>query len=237
MKIESFDLLPGSMLAQKYRIISKLGSGWEGEVYRVIEKRSGIERAAKLFYPDRNVANRTARRYARRLHKLRHCPLLIQYHTEEFITINGTQITVLISDFVDGAVLSEFLEQLPGKRLGPFEALHLLYTLATGIGQVHVAKEYHGDIHTDNIMVKRYGLRFELKLLDLFHVDATKSENRRSDICDVIRVFYDALGGPRSYARQPETVKHICCGLKKSLILKRFPTMSKLCRHLESMNW
>jgi hypothetical protein len=35
----------------------------------------------------------------------------------------------------------------------------------------------------------------------------------------------------------PAPVKHICCGLKRSLILKRFPTVVHLRQHLENMSW
>jgi len=236
-RIESFDLEPGRILAGKYCVVTKLGSGWEGEVYGVVETRTGIERAAKLFYPHRNPKNRTARQYAKRLHKLRHCPLLIQYHTEEVITFRRLPITVFISEYVEGELLSDFLRNFPGKRLNPFEAMHFLYALANGVEQVHLENEYHGDIHQDNLIVSRYGLDFDLKLLDLFHLDATKAENKRSDICNIIYLFYEVLGGAKHYARQPDAVKYICCGLKQSLILKKFPTMSQLCKHLETMTW
>jgi serine/threonine protein kinase len=237
MRIESFDLPAGKTIARKYRVISKLGSGWEGEVYKVVETRTGIERAAKLLYPHRNIANRTSKLYAKKLHKLRHCPLLIQYHTEEVLTFRRTPITVLISEYVEGELLLDFLKKLPGKRLSPFEGLHLLYALAKGMEQVHLANEYHGDIHIENVIVSRYGLRFDLKLLDLFQLEAPKIENRRSDICDVIRLFYDVLGGSRCYNRHPKAVKYICCGLKTGLILDRFRTMSQLCKHIEMMEW
>lgn len=51
MPIESFDLKPGRILARKYEILSRLGGGWEGEVYMIREKNTHIERAAKLFFP------------------------------------------------------------------------------------------------------------------------------------------------------------------------------------------
>ncbi len=115
--------------------------------------------------------------------------------------------------------------------------MHLLYALAKGMAEIHKAGEYHGDLHAENIIVSRAGLSFDLKLLDLFHLDDTKVENRRTDILDAIRIFYDALGGQRLYARQPAAVKEIICGLKRTLILKKFRTMNQLVRHLESMSW
>ena len=56
--IDSFDLKPGRILARKYEVVARLGGGWEGEVYHVRELLTGIERAAKFFFPRRNVKDR-----------------------------------------------------------------------------------------------------------------------------------------------------------------------------------
>jgi hypothetical protein len=82
-EINTFQLAPGRVLAGKYEIVSRLGRGWEGEVYKVKELETGIERAAKFFFPHRNLRGRTSRIYARKLNKLRDLPILIQYHTSE----------------------------------------------------------------------------------------------------------------------------------------------------------
>ncbi len=235
--IDGFDLQPGRLIARKYEVVSKLGAGWEGEVYRIRERNTKIERAAKLFFPKRNIRNKTSNIYARKLHKLRLCPIVIQYQTEETISFRRHPITVLISEYVEGELLSEFLERQRGRKLSPFQSLHLLHALVVGIECIHRHREYHGDLHTDNVIVNRYGLRFDLKVLDMFHWSAPKRENMQDDICDLIRIFYDALGGAKCYASQPKEVKEICRGLKRSLILDRFPTVSLLRQHLETMEW
>jgi serine/threonine protein kinase len=237
VRIESFDLQPRRVIAGKYEVVSLLGAGWEGEVYKIRERNTRIERAAKLFFPQRNLNNKTANFYARKLHKLRHCPILIQYYTEETMTYRRIPITVLVSEYVEGELLSDFLKRQPGGRIGPFPALHLLHALAVGIECVHRLNEYHGDLHPQNVIVSRYGLRFDLKLLDMFHWAAPRRENIQDDICDLIRIFYDALGGATFYSRQPPEVKQICCGLKRSLILKQFPSTTHLRHHLETMRW
>jgi len=236
-KITSFDLKPGFTIAGKYKVLSPLGSGWEGEVYKIVEIRTAIERAAKLFYPQRNPRERTSRRYAKKLHKLRHCQILIQYHTEETIRFRGQRLTVLISEFVEGPLLSEFLSARPGRRLGDFEALHLLYALVKGVEQIHQRGEYHGDLHSDNIIVSRHGLGFELKALDFYHWEQTKTENRQTDLCDVIKIFHESLGGAKHYSRQPQQVKYIISGLKRSIILRKFRTVTQLRKHLETLQW
>jgi len=236
--IESFDLVPGRTLARKYEVVSRLGGGWEGEVYRIRERRTGIERAAKLFFPHRNLRNKAAKFYARKLHKLRDCPIVIHYHTEETVLLRRTPITVLVSEYVEGELLTDFLARQPGGRLHPFQGLHLLHALVKGIECIHRLREYHGDLHPGNIIVERYGLTFYLKILDFFHWEAApKREGYQDDLVSLIHLLYESLGGAWFYARQPKVVKGICCGLKRSLILAKFPTATQLRQHLETMRW
>jgi len=237
MSITSFDLTNGRILTKKYEVISKLGCGWEGEVYKILEVSTGIERAAKLFYPQRNIKDKTAKFYAKQLHKLRECPILIQYHTKETFIYKSTPITVLISEYVEGELLSNFIKKFPGKRLSAFQALHLLYSLTKGIEQIHNLNEYHGDLHSDNIIINKFGLEFQIKLVDLFSAAQSKRESKREDIIDSIKIFHECLGGAKHYSKQPDAVKQICCGLKTSLILQKFKNITQLRIYLENMSW
>jgi serine/threonine protein kinase len=235
--IDHFLLPTGRVLGRKYEVLGQLGRGWEGEVYLVRELATDIERAAKFFFPHRNPRDQVSSRYAQKLFKLRHCPILIQYHTQEHIVYRGVPVTFLVSDFVEGQPLSEFLKSQPGKRLTPFQGLHLLHTLAVGIEPIHNLREYHGDIHDENIVIQRFGIGFDLKLLDMFHWGRPRPENLHDDVCDMIRIFYDAIGGQRHYAKHPPEVKAICCGLKRSLILRKYKTAGQLRQYLETMQW
>jgi len=236
-RIVTFDFTPGTIVADKYAIVAQIGTGWEGEVYIVRECATGIERAAKFFFPHRNPRNRVANFYAKKLHKLRHCGILIQYHTQETILYQGVPIRSLISEYVEGELLSDFLARQPGKRVSVFQGLHLLRALAAGIESIHHLHEYHGDLHDENIIIRRYGLSFDLKLVDMFHWGPASLENIHDDVCNLIRLFYDAVGGQRRYAKHPPEVKAICCGLKRSLILKKFRNAGQLRQYLETMQW
>lgn len=236
-KIKAFSLEPGTIISNKYEVISQLGQGWEGEVYLIKELSTGIERTAKFFFPNRNLRDKNLRSYARKLHKLRSCPIVIHYHTQDVVNIHGNNVSFLLSEYVEGELLSSFLARQPGQRLGAFAATHLLHALAVGMQCVHQLGEYHGDLHTDNIIVQRFGLGFELKLLDMFYRGATRSTYIQDDLVELIQVYYEALGGRKYYARQPQTVKYICCGLRRTLILKKFRSVRRLRAYLESMQW
>lgn len=229
----------GFVVNGKYEILEEVGKGFEGKVYLVRELGTNIERTLKFFYPEQNKNGKIIKAVAKKLHALRTSRILIQYHTQDTVVVSGGEmVSFLVSEFTDGIILSDFLKGEPGQRLHYFTALHLLYDLVKGVEEIHRQGEYHGDIHTANIMIERAGLSFTLKLLDPFHwVGATKRDGQQDDIVGVIEVFFEAVGGHEHYARLPQVVKDICLGMKKPFILKKFKTMSRLRSHLETLEW
>lgn len=236
-KPRRFDLPAGRSVAGKYVIERPLGSGYEGEVYVIREVATGIRRAAKFYYPHRDPRGKAAIAYARKLDALRHCSILLQYHHQEVASIKRKKVVVVISELVEGEKLSEFIARQPRKRLSTFEALHVLYALARGIGPIHALGEYHGDIHDDNIMIRRKGVGFEVKLLDFFDLGKPIKWKINKDVLNLIQVFYTIVGGRDRYARQPKVVKDIIRGQKDTLILERFQTAGDIHRHLEQLEW
>ncbi len=236
-KVTSFDLTPGGVLANRFSIVKLIGSGSEGEVYKVIETYTNKVRAVKLFFPHRNPRFKISTRYALKLDKLRDSPIVMDYLSYEVLEIGDDQVACLVSEFIDGESLDDFISKQRGRRLGIFPAIHLLYSIVNGVESIHLEGEYHGDLHVENIIIKRFGLEFDLKIIDLHHWGDSKKDNRDEDIVKIIRIFYDILGGPKHYHKLPPSVKYIICGLKRSLILQRFKTISYLKTHLELMDW
>ena len=236
-KPKRFDFPPGKSVAGKYTVERPLGSGWEGEVYVVMERLTGIRRAAKFYYPHRDPLGKAAIAYARKLDALRHCPILMQYHHQETTYVQRRKVVVVVSELVEGKKLSEFLASQPDRRLTTFEALHVLYTLARGISPIHARGEYHGDIHEHNIMIRRQGIGFDVKLLDFFDLGRPTRAKIHKDVLNLIQVFYTTVGGRDAYAQQPRVVKDIIRGLKDSLILARFQSAGDIQRHLETVEW
>src|SRR5213080_3332046 len=112
-KVRRFDFPAGRVVAGKYQIEGALGSGWEGEVYSIVERATGIRRAAKFYYPHRDPMGKAAITYARKLDALRHCPILMQYHHQEIAYFKRRKVMVVISELVEGMKLSQFIAGQP----------------------------------------------------------------------------------------------------------------------------
>ncbi len=232
-----YNLKKGFKIANKYKVIEHLGSGYEGEVYKIVEISTGIHSAAKLFFSNRNDKNKTAKNYALKLHSLRDCDIILKYYTQEQLVFNEKKITVFIYEYVDGTLLINYLKSQPKKKLSIFKAVHLLYTILEGLELIHHYGFVHGDLHEENIIVRRIGLSYELKFLDFFTATGTKKQKEFQDMIDAIKIFYNSLGGAKAYKHHPKQVKEICCGLKKTLIQKKFKSISDLKLYLENQEW
>ena len=184
------------------------------------------------------IPNATASiKHAQKLNALRHCSIVLQYHHSEVITVRKQKVMALISDLYEGQPLAQWNARYRNKRLRPYLAFHVLYNLICGLEAIHAVGSYHADVHTENILIQPMGVRFNLKLIDFYDWGRPAAFKRRQDIGDAIRVFYNCLGGAKHYAKLPANAKYICAGLRDSLILKRFPTMTALRQHLESFEW
>jgi serine/threonine protein kinase len=161
----------------------------------------------------------------------------MQYHHQEISYVRKRKVVVVISELVEGRKLSEFLKEQPKGHLSTFEALHVLYTLARGIAPIHARGEYHGDIHDDNIMIRRQGITFEVKLLDFFDLGKPNRSKIHKDVLNLVQVFHTLVGGRDRYKDQPPVVKDIIRGNKDSLILARFQSAGDIQRHLETLEW
>jgi len=234
---QHFGLKPGLTLGRNYYVVEFLGSGWEGEVYKVEERRSGIVRAAKIFFEGRRLSDRQLRRYVRKLHRLQQCRIVTQYHHRDVARVGREQVEILVSDFVRGEMLSDFISRQPKKRLTSFEALHLFYALASGVEQVHRLGEYHGDIHSENILVGRVGLGFEVHLLDFFDLGRSTREKIQEDVYDLVSLLYEVLGGSSRYSRCGKEIRRIVLGRKRGLIQRKFKTAGQLRVALENLEW
>jgi len=236
-KKDYFDFSEDKVLSDRYEVVEKLGEGWEGEVYLIKEIDTEIERAAKFFYPERNPKNKTVYHYAKKLHKLRGCNSLIKYISKERFRYKGKDVTYLISDFVEGETLGIYIKNQYPKGMNYYQALHLFYALIMAVEEIHLKKEWHGDVHVDNIIIQRAGLKYDLKLIDIFKFGPGEKGSIQEDIVGLCNVLFELLGGRKKYKGQPEIIKSLCCGLKKTIIRKKFKNATQMRNFLENTTW
>ena len=218
-----FDFQAGKIISAKYTVLSKLGGGTEGEVYRVAERGTDIHRAIKVFYPERASTEKELRAHAQRLHQLRQCPAIVQYIHSTKAVVKGQTVMCLVSELVEGEPLDRMRRRRPGRRLPLFEAMHVLHAMAVALEPIHKARAYHGDIHAENVLVRRCGIDFNVRLLDLWDWGRWSKVQVAEDVRQAIMVFHEMLGGRGAYSSFPPEAKAICKGLRKDLLKRSFP--------------
>ena len=141
-----------------YRILSLLGAGGMGEVYRASDTRLGRDVAIKVV-PDRflSIPSRLARfeLEARVLATLNHPHIGAIYGLEEADGVRG-----LVLELVEGATLAE---RLATSRLSIEEALAVARQIADALEAAHEKGVIHRDLKPANVKITSEGT---VKVLD-----------------------------------------------------------------------
>ena len=141
-----------------YHVLSKLGEGGMGEVYRARDSKLGREVAIKILpEPFQSDLDRLARfdREARALAAVNHSNIATIYGVEER---NG--ITALVLELVEGKTLADRL------RRGPIplgDAIEIAKQIAAGLDAAHGKDIVHRDLKPSNIKITPEGV---VKILD-----------------------------------------------------------------------
>ena len=154
-----------------YEILSPLGAGGMGEVYRARDTRLGREVAIKVLPAAESADPERLKRFeteARSASSLNH-PNIVTIH--DIGESDG--ISFIAMEIVDGQTLRELVTEgaLPAKRL-----LAIAAQVADGLAKAHGARIVHRDLKPENIMVTREGL---VKILDFGLVKLTQPETAR----------------------------------------------------------
>jgi len=147
-------LQPGLILADKYEIISRIGSGGMGAVYRV--KQIHLEKEFALKVLDANVlSDTTAKRFqieARTAAQLKH-PNLVLVHDYGLI---GEQ-PYLVMELIEGTDLKAYLEKRGS--LSVSDAVPLIIQICFALIYAHEQGVVHRDIKPANILLTNPGER------------------------------------------------------------------------------
>ncbi len=143
------DPLIGQTLAGRYEILSKLGEGGMGSVYRARHRLLGRVDAVKMLRPD--AANAEA---ARRF--LREAKLAASINHPNAVVIHDfgeaeSGVAFLAMEYIPGQPLSKLLQKQG--PLPPAQAVAVARQIAAALDAAHQLGVVHRDLKPDNIMV------------------------------------------------------------------------------------
>jgi Tol biopolymer transport system component len=140
-------LTPGSKLGP-YEVLSLVGAGGMGEVYRARDPRLGREVAIKVLPADRMADEDRRRRFvqeARAASALSH-PNIVTIHEIE----SADGVDFIVMEYVPGKTL-DILIPRQGMRLA--EALRIAIPITDAVARAHGAGIVHRDLKPANVMV------------------------------------------------------------------------------------
>ncbi|HLT10268.1 MAG TPA: serine/threonine-protein kinase, partial [Micromonosporaceae bacterium] len=149
----------GDLLARRYRLIDRIGSGGMSVVWRardevldrlVAVKWLGTELADDQLFRD------LVRREAWATARIKHPAVAAVYDYGEVVNRNGESLAYVVMEMLDGESLADRL------RLGPLpwrEAVTIGAEVADALATAHDQGVVHRDISPDNVMLTSSGLR------------------------------------------------------------------------------
>jgi serine/threonine protein kinase len=172
--LENFQI--GQTVAGKYMLLSVIGRGGNGTVYRAQQVFLKTEFALKILYRNQIFDEVQMRRFqleARAAHSLNH-PNLVRVH--DFGLLEGNQ-PYLAMDMVDGITLADQIA-----NDGPMEidsTIKIFEQVSLGLGFAHQQSVVHRDIKPSNIMLVKdttVGTEGSVKILDFGIAKLTNHE-------------------------------------------------------------
>ena len=151
--LDGAQFVPGTMLADRYRIVGLLGRGGMGEVYRAEDLKLGQPVALKFLpkavthRPDRLARFHQEVRLARQVSH----PNVCRVHD---IGETGSQ-HFLSMEYIDGEDLASLLRRIG--RLPSDKALEIAHQLCAGLAAAHEKKVLHRDLKPANVLIDGRG--------------------------------------------------------------------------------
>jgi eukaryotic-like serine/threonine-protein kinase len=175
-----FDPLIGRVLEGKYKLVSRLGEGGMGTVYRATRVHIGDDVAVKALhskYVTEQAALERFRREARAAAMLHHPNIVAIYDYGEARTDDAPAFIVM--ELVSGLSLRGILEG--EKKLAPDRAVSLMRAICAGVGAAHRSNIIHRDLKPDNIIVLPAGSQSDQETAKVVDFGIAKLRDMASD--------------------------------------------------------
>jgi tetratricopeptide (TPR) repeat protein len=180
------DPLIGTVLGERYRIISRLGIGGMGAVYRAEHMTLKRDVAVKVLLPDISGKDEFIRRFHREAESASRLSHLNIIAVNDFGR-SADGLLFLVMEFLDGDALTSVIRQGP---VALPRALAIFKQMLDGLEHAHAAGIVHRDLKPDNIMlVEREGRVDVAKILDFGIAKVTDAENNREALTQAGVIF------------------------------------------------
>jgi serine/threonine-protein kinase len=151
--IDDARFVPGTILADRYRIVGLLGKGGMGEVYRADDLKLSQPVALK-FLPDRFLTDGAAlARFYREVRVARQVSHRNVCRVYDIAEIDGRHF--LSMEFIKGEELSSLLRRIG--RLPADKALQIARQTCAGLAAAHDTGILHRDLKPSNVMIDADG--------------------------------------------------------------------------------
>jgi len=156
------DLVPGTLIEARYRVVGVLGEGGVGVVYRADDLKLPRQVAIKVLQ-GRHVDHTSLRtRFAREAHALAALSHPNIVHVSDYGTIDGKPFVVM--ELLEGQTLREIIDQGP---VAPERTFTIVRQLLKGLAYAHSHGLVHRDVKPGNIFLQQLDADTELvKILD-----------------------------------------------------------------------
>lgn len=163
---------PEQIIGRHYKILSRLGAGGMGQVYRALDVNLGREVAIKFLLAEMAKEDEIVKRFlneGRILATINH-PAVINVYASD---VEEGGVPFLVMEFVDGKSLGSHKETL---RADPVSLVNHFIQLFSGIHACHQKGIIHRDLKPENVLINKEG---QLKLVD-FGIAKTATRHTRT---------------------------------------------------------
>ena len=223
---EAPELRPGARVGGVV-VEAKLGTGWEGSVYRVRGVGTRQRRVLKCYRrrPGLRPALASRVRYLRKLHG---CNVVPRLESQVRLVQGRREWPALLLQYAPGVSLAEMHKRRPSGRLPLAEARPVFLAMLRALECLHARGSYHGDLHEGNIVVAPCGRGLRAHLVDPYPQAGVVCALQAADLVESVRIFGRLLGGGASYSSHPRWVREVLRGSQARRILDRFDSVTEL---------
>jgi serine/threonine protein kinase/tetratricopeptide (TPR) repeat protein len=153
------ELTTGSIFADRYKIVTELGRGGMGKVYRAIDQKIDEEIALKLIKPEIAADKQTIERFGNELklaRKIAHRNVCKMYYLGEE---KGAHYITM--EYVPGEDLKSMIRM--SGQLSTGMAIKVAKQVCDGLSEAHRLGVIHRDLKPNNIMIDKAG---EARIMD-----------------------------------------------------------------------